>query len=54
MRLRVCPRAGEVAQQLRALATLPKVLSSNPSNHAMTVMGSVTGSDAVFWKALIH
>jgi hypothetical protein len=28
-------RAGEIAQQLRALTTLPKVLSSNPSNHMM-------------------
>jgi hypothetical protein len=26
-------RAGEMAHQLRALAALPKVLSSNPSNH---------------------
>jgi hypothetical protein len=26
-------RAGEMAQQLRALTALPKVLSSNPSNH---------------------
>jgi hypothetical protein len=25
--------AGEMAQQLRALTALPKVLSSNPSNH---------------------
>jgi hypothetical protein len=25
--------AGEMAQQVRALAALPKVLSSNPSNH---------------------
>ena len=25
--------AGEMAQQLRALTVLPKVLSSNPSNH---------------------
>jgi hypothetical protein len=25
--------AGEMAQQLRALTDLPKVLSSNPSNH---------------------
>jgi hypothetical protein len=25
--------AGEMAQWLRALAVLPKVLSSNPSNH---------------------
>jgi hypothetical protein len=27
------PGAGEMAQQLRALTALPKVLSSNPSNH---------------------
>ena len=26
-------RAGEMAQQLRALAALPKVLNSIPSNH---------------------
>jgi hypothetical protein len=26
-------RAGEMAQQVRALTALPKVLSSNPSNH---------------------
>jgi hypothetical protein len=26
-------RDGEVAQQLRALAALPEVLSSTPSNH---------------------
>jgi hypothetical protein len=26
-------RAGEMAQQIRALTALPKVLSSNPSNH---------------------
>ena len=31
---RMClPRAGEMAQQLRALTSLSKVLSSNPSNH---------------------
>jgi hypothetical protein len=28
--------AGEMAQQLRALAALLKVLSSNPSNHMVT------------------
>jgi hypothetical protein len=28
-------RAGEMARQLRALTALPKVLSSNPSNHTM-------------------
>jgi hypothetical protein len=26
-------RAGEMAQQLRAVTALPEVLSSNPSNH---------------------
>jgi hypothetical protein len=26
-------RAGKMAQQVRALTALPKVLSSNPSNH---------------------
>jgi hypothetical protein len=26
-------RVGEMAQQVRALTALPKVLSSNPSNH---------------------
>jgi hypothetical protein len=26
-------RAGEMAQRVRALTVLPKVLSSNPSNH---------------------
>jgi hypothetical protein len=25
--------AGEMAQQVKALTTLPKVMSSNPSNH---------------------
>jgi hypothetical protein len=30
-------RAGEMAQQLRALTALPKVLSSNPSNHMVTL-----------------
>jgi hypothetical protein len=28
-------RVGEMAQRLRALTVLPKVLSSNPSNHMM-------------------
>ena len=28
-----CSGAGEMAQQLRALTALLKVLSSNPSNH---------------------
>jgi hypothetical protein len=29
-------RAGEMAHQVRALAALLKVLSSNPSNHTVT------------------
>jgi hypothetical protein len=29
-------RAGEMAQRLRALTALPKVQSSNPSNHMVT------------------
>jgi len=32
-RVRKWRGAGEMAQRLRALATLPEVLSSNPSNH---------------------
>jgi hypothetical protein len=31
--LKVLNRAGEMAQQLRTLTALPKVPSSNPSNH---------------------
>ena len=31
--LEVCSRAGEMAQRLRTLAALPKVLSSIPSSH---------------------
>jgi hypothetical protein len=31
--LKVKAGAGEMAQRLRALTILPKVLSSNPSNH---------------------
>jgi hypothetical protein len=30
---KTCSRAGEMAQQLRAPTALPKVMSSNPSNH---------------------
>jgi hypothetical protein len=29
-------RAGEMAQRVRARTVLPKVLSSNPSNHMVT------------------
>jgi hypothetical protein len=31
--LRMLVRVGEMAQRLRALTALPKVLSSHPSNH---------------------
>ena len=31
--LKAKERAGEMAQRVRALTALPKVLSSNPSNH---------------------
>jgi hypothetical protein len=30
---KICYGAGEMAQRLRELTALPKVLSSNPSNH---------------------
>ena len=33
--LRICSSAGEMVQRLRALAALPEVLSSIPSNHKM-------------------
>jgi len=34
-------RAGEMAQWLRALAALPEVLSSNPSNHIVTIYNKI-------------
>jgi hypothetical protein len=40
------PQAGEMAQQLRALTVLPKVLSSNPSKH-MVAHNHLT-SDALY------
>jgi hypothetical protein len=33
LEIRVLLQADEMAQQLKALTVLPKVLSSNPSNH---------------------
>jgi hypothetical protein len=33
--MKVCPRAGEMAQWLRAPSVLPEVLSSIPSNHVV-------------------
>jgi hypothetical protein len=42
-------RAGEMAQQLRALTVLPEVLSSIPSNHMVVSRPSVMRSDALFW-----
>jgi hypothetical protein len=41
--------AGEMVQRLRALAALPEVLSSNPSNHMMAHNHNVMESDALFW-----
>jgi hypothetical protein len=35
MQLKITLGAGEMAQQLRALTALLKVLSSNPSNHVV-------------------
>jgi hypothetical protein len=40
--------AREMAQQLRALTALPKVLSSNPSHHMVAHNSSVMRSDALF------
>jgi hypothetical protein len=38
-----------MAQQLRALTVLPKVLSSNPSNHMLAHMKASMKADALFW-----
>ena len=46
--------AGEMAQQLRALATLPEVRSSIPSNHLVACDHLQKGSDALFWHAGVH
>jgi hypothetical protein len=37
-----------MAQQLRALAALPEVLSSIPSTH-MVAQSFIVGSDALLW-----
>jgi hypothetical protein len=42
--------AGEMAQWLRALTALSKVLSSNPSNHMVAHKPYVTRSDTLFWS----
>ena len=42
--------AGKMAQQLRALAVLPEVISSIPSNHMVSQL-SVMRSGALFWSA---
>jgi len=39
---------GDMAQWLRALTALPKVLSSIPSNH-MVAHNHLTTPDALFW-----
>ena len=41
--------AGEMAQQLRTLSALPKVLSSNPSNQVVAHNHPAMRSDALFW-----
>jgi hypothetical protein len=45
---------GEMAQRLRALATLPEVLSSIPSNHMVALQPSTMGSDALFWHTGVY
>lgn len=45
---KVVSGAEEMAQQLRALAALPEVLISVPSNHM------VMGSDALFCHMAVH
>ena len=42
-----------MAQRLRALAALPEVLSSNPSNH-MVAHPPIEGTDALFRWADVH
>jgi hypothetical protein len=42
--------AGEMAQQLRAPTALPKVPSSNPSNHMVAHNHQYQKSDALFWS----
>jgi hypothetical protein len=43
-----------MAQWLRALAALPEVLSSIPTNHMMAHNHLIMKSDALFWYAGIH
>ena len=43
-----------MAQRLRALPVLPKVLSSIPSNHMVAHNHLIMGSGALFWPAGIH
>ena len=37
--------------QLRALAALPEVLGSIPSNYTYSAQPAIMGSDALFWHA---
>jgi hypothetical protein len=46
---KLCKWAGEMAQWLRTLTVLPKVLSSIPSNHMVAHNQSTMGCDALFW-----
>ena len=44
--------AGEMPQRLRALAALPEILSSIPSNHVYDdSQSSIARSGALFWHA---
>jgi hypothetical protein len=47
-------RAGKMAQRVRALTALLKVLSSNPSNHIGGSKLPVMRSDALFWCATVY
>jgi hypothetical protein len=47
-------QAGEMAQRLRALAALPEVMSSIPSNHVVAHKTSIGGSDILFRQADIY
>jgi hypothetical protein len=45
----------EMARRLRALAALPEVLRSIPSNHVVTHKHiSIKASDALFWHTGVH
>ena len=49
MKLKDYLGAGEMAQWVRALTALPKVLSSNPTNHKVAHNHPLMRSDTLFW-----